>query len=245
MPLPLPWTPTCSSLTRRGAGCWSTATRACRPARSPRRRGCRSASSTTTSAPSRASSWRCSRRRTGVAWTARGACTPRTCRCGSATSAPATSSRKTWTPATCGSSRRCWPPAGRMRRSARRSASCWAAGLPCWPRWPGRPSAATGRWARSPPRRRPPCGHASRLMTATWSATGSRSTTRCSASASRRCCCCRPGRSSTRGTGRCRSPTSRGIAACSPLTGAATAAPTGRRRPRRTPSASSRPTRSR
>ena len=33
--------------------------------------------------------------------------------------------------------------------------------------------------------------------------------------ASRRCCSCRRGRSSTRATGRCRSPTSRGTAACS------------------------------
>ena len=34
------------------------------------------------------------------------ACTPRTRRCGSATSGPATSSRTTWTPATCGCCRR-------------------------------------------------------------------------------------------------------------------------------------------
>ena len=72
------------------------------------------------------------------------------------------------------------------------------------------------------------------LVTATSSATGSRSTTRSTARASRRCCCCRPGRSSTRGTGRCRSPTWRGIAGCSPSTGAATAAPTARPSPRRT-----------
>ena len=45
--------------------------------------------------------------------------------------------------------------------------------------------------------------------------------------ASRPCCCCRPGRSSTRGSGRRRSPTSPATSGSSPSTGAATAAPTG------------------
>jgi AcrR family transcriptional regulator len=40
--------------------------------------------------------------------------------------------------------------------SAGPSATSSAAGLPCSPRWPGRPSAATGRWARSLPRSRQP-----------------------------------------------------------------------------------------
>ena len=66
-----------------------------------------------------------------------------------------------------------------------------------------------------------------RTRRATSSATAFASTTRSTARASRRCCCCRPGRSSTRGTGRCRSRTSRGTAASSPSTGAATAARTG------------------
>ena len=64
---------------------------------------------------------------------------------------------------------------------------------------------------------------------ATSSATACASTTRSTARASRRCSCCRPGRSSTRGTGRCRSRTSRATAGWSRSTGAATAAPTGRR----------------
>ena len=51
------------------------------------------------------------------------------------------------------------------------------------------------------------------------------------ATASRRSCCCRPGRSSTRGTGRRRSPTSRATAAWSRSTGAATAARTARATP--------------
>ena len=86
------------------------------------------------------------------------------------------------------------------------------------------------------------CGRANRSVTATSSATGSSSTPRSTARASRRCCCCRPGRSCTRGTGRCRSPTLRGIAAWSPSTGAATAAPTGRQSPRHTARPSSPPT---
>ena len=52
------------------------------------------------------------------------------------------------------------------------------------------------------------------------------SSTRSTVRVSRRCCCCRHGRSSTRATGRCRSPTSRGTAAWSRSTGAGTAAPT-------------------
>ena len=57
-------------------------------------------------------------------------------------------------------------------------------------------------------------GPATRTSRATSSATASASSTRSTARASRRCCCCRPGRSSTRATGRCRSPTSRATAAC-------------------------------
>ena len=62
------------------------------------------------------------------------------------------------------------------------------------------PSPREGRCGQEEGR----CGRANRSLTATSSATGSRSTTSCSAPASRRCCCCRPGRSCTR-TGRCRS----------------------------------------
>ncbi len=49
----------------------------------------------------------------------------------------------------------------------------------------------------------------SRNAKATSSATASASSTRSTAKGSRRCCSCRPGRSSTRDTGRCRSRTSR------------------------------------
>ena len=61
-------------------------------------------------------------------------------------------------------------------------------------------------------------------VTATSSATASRSFTKCSVLANPRFCCCRPGRSSTLGIGRCRSLTSRGIAGWSRSTGAAMAA---------------------
>ena len=60
------------------------------------------------------------------------------------------------------------------------------------------------------------------------SATACGSTTRSTATASRRCCCSRPGRSSTRATGRRRSPTSPATAASSRSTAAATAARTAR-----------------
>ena len=66
-------------------------------------------------------------------------------------------------------------------------------------------------------------GRATRTRRATSSATASGSSTRSTARASRRCCCCRRGRSSTRATGRCRSRTSRATAASSRSTGAATA----------------------
>src|SRR4029453_16595162 len=84
----------------------------------------------------------------------------------------------------CGSCRSRSPPAGPTARSATRSATCWAAGLPCSPRWPVRPRAAMGRWARSPPRRWPP-----------WSAAPF--------SARRRCCCSASTASSCRSVRRC------------------------------------------
>ena len=62
--------------------------------------------------------------------------------------------------------------------SARQSATCSAAGLPCSPRWPGRPSAATGSSARSPPRSWPP-----------WSPPPSSARSRCCCSASTGRCC--------------------------------------------------------
>ena len=76
-----------------------------------------------------------------------------------------------------------------------------------------------------------PPARSRRSRAATRSAAVSASPTRCSARASRRCSCCRRGRSSIRASGSCRSLTSRGTSAWSPSTRAATGSRTVRGAP--------------
>ena len=75
---------------------------------------------------------------------------------------------------------------------------------------------------------------ATRTRRATSSGTGSGPSTRSTATGRRRSCCCRPGRSSTRGSGRRRSRICRATSGSSRSTAAATAAPTVRRESRHT-----------